>query len=95
MNSTSFSCIGGEGHENNQNHMSFNPPLSIDFICKLKRPTQMPNALEYNRSQTFQGALLEDWLMQSLDDHLANQQQFFTNNKHTFLPVCNFSFDCD
>jgi hypothetical protein len=73
---------------NNQNQMSnFFPPLSIDFVCKLKRPTHMPIALEFNRNQTFQGTLLEDWLMQSLDDHLANQQQFFNANKHNYLSV--------
>ena len=82
------------------NQTNFNPPLSIDFVCKLKRPTSLPNALEYNNNQTFQGTLLEDWLMQSLDDHLANQLQhlnakqvileLFVNSKQDYLsqPVC-------
>ena len=64
----------------------FNPPLSIDFVCKLKRPSNLPNSLEYTNNQVFQGSVLEDWLMQSLDDHLNNQQQFY-NARNSLLTV--------
>ena len=69
----------------------FNPPLSIDFVCKLKRPFNIPASLEYSCNQVFQGSLLEDWLMQSLDDHLNNQQQFYSA-RHAFLPVFAFIY---
>ena len=59
---------------------------SIDFVCKLKRPSNLPNSLEYTNNQVFQGSVLEDWLMQSLDDHLNNQQQFY-NARNSLLTV--------
>ena len=54
------------------NVANYNPPLSIDLIRRLKRPNNVPAALEYSNGQTFQGTVLEEWLMQSLDDYLAN-----------------------
>ena len=51
---------------------TFNPPLSIDLTRKLKRPTNAPPALEYSNGKIFQGSLLEDWLMQTLDDYISN-----------------------
>ena len=68
---------------NSQNNMDsatnpFNPPLTIDLIRKLKRPVSVPTHLEYNSGQKFQGSLLEDWLMLSLDEYLqqtASAQQ--------------------
>ncbi len=50
----------------------FKQPLSIDLIRKLKRPNTIPELLEYNKSMTFQGSVLEDWLMQTLDEYLNN-----------------------
>ena len=51
---------------------TFNPPLSIDLTRKLKRPTNAPSALEYCNGKIFQGSVLEDWLMQTLDDYISN-----------------------
>jgi len=47
-------------------------PLSIDLIRKLKRPSTVPEILEYSNSMTFQGTVLEDWLMQTLDEYINN-----------------------
>lgn len=52
------------------NVLGYNPPLSIDFVRKIKRPTHIPHALEYTNNQVFQGTLLEEWLMQTLDEHI-------------------------
>jgi hypothetical protein len=52
------------------NALGYNPPLSIDFVRKIKRPTSVPIALDYTSNQVFQGSLLEEWLMQTLDEHI-------------------------
>lgn len=62
--------------------LGYNLPLSIEFLRKLKRPTNIPSQLEYTNGQAFQGSQLEDWLMQSLEEHIntycSNQR---ANNK--------------
>ena len=32
----------------------------------------MPNTIDYNNAQEFQGSLLEEWLLQSFDDYTIN-----------------------
>lgn len=67
------------------NNLSFNPPLSIDLTRKLKRPTNIPQLLEYNNGKIFQGSLLEDWLMSTLDDYIStshNQSLITTANNN-------------
>lgn len=50
--------------------LGYNPPLSIDFVRKIKRPSQVPSALDYANNQVFQGSALEEWLMHTLDEHI-------------------------
>jgi len=60
---------------------TFNPPLSIDLTRKLKRPNNAPSVLEYSNGKIFQGSMLEDWLMQTLDDYISsslNHQSLIT-----------------
>jgi hypothetical protein len=54
------------------NQLAYNLPLSIEFLRKLKRPANVPHLLDYTNGQVFQGSVLEDWLMQSLEDHISN-----------------------
>jgi hypothetical protein len=56
---------------------TYNPPLSIEFIRKLKRPGHVPYSLEYTSNQVFQGSVLEDWLLQTLEEQIyaCKQQQ--------------------
>lgn len=69
------------------NNCSYNPPLSIDFVRKLKRPTNSPFPLEYSNAQVFQGSLLEDWLMSTLDDHILTAYQQQLNNCAKITPA--------
>lgn len=57
---------------NSETTPNLNMPLSIDLICKLKKPSSVPQLLEYNNGQTFQGTVLEEWIMQSLDEYIQN-----------------------
>jgi hypothetical protein len=47
---------------------------NLDSIIdkKLKRPSNVPNTIDYNNAQEFQGSLLEEWLLQSFDDYIIN-----------------------
>ena len=63
--------------------LAYNLPLSIEFLRKLKRPTNIPYHLEYSNGQVFQGSLLEDWLMQSLEDHINNSCINLTNTTNS------------
>lgn len=47
-------------------------PLSIDFVRKLKRPNVLPYQLEFSNGQVFQGSLLEEWLLQSLEEQILS-----------------------
>jgi len=67
------------------NTLPFNPPLSVDLTRKLKRPTNLPPLLEYNNAKVFQGSLLEDWLMQTLDDYISNSLLNNNNNNTSLL----------
>ena len=89
-NNNNYKAGNGETYitpNGQSNNCSYNPPLSIDFVRKLKRPTNAPFSLEYSNAQVFQGSLLEDWLMSTLEDHIltAYQQQF--NNCVKITPV--------
>ena len=57
---------------NSSSSSLFNAPLSIDFIRRLKRPSSVPNTLEYTSGVAFQGSQLEDWLMQTLEEYLQS-----------------------
>ena len=74
-NQISSSMMAASPNTNTNTHhtpnaLGYNPPLSIDFVRKIKRPTSVPIALDYTSNQVFQGSLLEEWLMQTLDEHI-------------------------
>jgi hypothetical protein len=93
------------GALNSSNNGSYNPPLSIDFIRKLKRPNNVPSLLEYNGGHSFQGSTLEDWLMHTLDEYIqsiainvstdnANKERLLhqpatTANSNVYTSACN------
>ena len=68
-------------NENKKEQNMFNKPLSIEYIRKLKKPQSVPTALDLNNGlQSFQGSLLEEWLLQTLDEHIQtsiDQYQVF------------------
>jgi hypothetical protein len=77
----------------------FNKPLSIDYIRKLKKPQSVPTALDLNNGlQSFQGSLLEEWLLQTLDEHIQtsiDQYQvgkFKISNNETATFIDDFTY---
>jgi hypothetical protein len=82
----------------------FNKPLSIDYIRKLKKPQSVPAALDLNNGlQSFQGSLLEEWLLQTLDEHIQtsvdqNQSGKFkisSNDTAKFIDDFSYQFSND
>ena len=59
----------------------------LNNYLKVKRPTHVPTQLEYNSAQVFQGALLEDWLLQSFDEYLLSITSTSNSNNGANVPV--------
>lgn len=75
--------------DNSSSSSLFNAPLSIDFIRRLKRPSSIPNTLEYTSGSSFQGSHLEDWIMQTLDEYLQNCNGSAQKQPETLLKTIN------
>ena len=82
----------------------FNKPLSIDYTRKLKKPQSVPTALDLNNGlQSFQGSLLEEWLLQTLDEHIqtsvdqnkAGKFKISSNDTAKFLDDFSYQFSND
>lgn len=58
---------------------NYSIPLSVDFTRKLKRPAHIPHSLEFSNSSSFQGSILEDWLLLSFEEHLKDSSSVFRN----------------
>lgn len=58
---------------------SYSIPLSIDFTRKLKRPAQIPFSIDASNVCSFQGSILEEWLMLSFEEHLRDSSSVFRN----------------
>ncbi|RNA27127.1 hypothetical protein BpHYR1_027779, partial [Brachionus plicatilis] len=58
---------------------NYSIPLSVDFTRKLKRPSHIPYSLEFCNPCSFQGTILEDWLLLSFDEHLKDSSSVFRN----------------
>ncbi|CAF0718846.1 unnamed protein product [Brachionus calyciflorus] len=70
---------------------NYSIPLSVDFTRKLKRPTHIPLCLEFSNSQSFQGSVLEDWLLQTFEDHLKDSSSVFKNELNSLATTATNS----